>query len=58
MLLHTFLSCSFLINVHFDLKWNSLSTQITFEGIIVKFFYINDRQRTIQREHTKYKSII
>lgn len=52
MLLHTFVSRSFLINVNFDLKWNSLSAQITFEGIIVNFFYINDRQRTIQREHT------
>jgi len=26
-----------LINVHFDLKWNILSTPVTFEGVIIIF---------------------
>lgn len=30
----------FLDQFHFDLKWNSLSAQITFEGIIVNFFIL------------------
>lgn len=37
MLLLTFLSCSFFVNFQFDLKWNSFSNLITFEGTIFNF---------------------